>query len=412
MGQVTPTFQGKRLVLGVTGSIAAYKAVGLLRAFTQAGAEVSVVMTQAATRFVTPLTFEVLSGKSVVTGLFDGHQQITHLAVPEQAHAIIIAPATANCLAKAALGLADDALSTMLLGATCPLIVAPAMDGEMWSHPTVSQHVATLRSRGIVVLDPEVGELASGLVAQGRLADESRIVEAVRTVLNVKTDWSGQRVLISAGPTQEAIDPIRFISNRSSGKMGYAIAAAARARGAEVVLVTGPTAISPPQGVVTVPAMTAGEMADALSRHFPSCTVLIMAAAVADFRPKVQAVQKLKKRDRAGLTLELEAAPDILAMLSAKRTTQVLVGFAAETEQLVTYAAEKLRGKGLDLIIANDVTREGAGFGSDENAVTILSSTGQRKDLQLMSKRKLADEILTTIHDVCLVPQRSEPVME
>ena len=412
MGQVTPTLQGKRLVLGVTGSIAAYKAVSLLRALTQSGAEVSVVMTQAATRFVTPLTFEVLSGKPVVTGLFDGHQQITHLAVPEQAHAIIIAPATANCLAKAALGLADDALSTMLLGATCPVIVAPAMDGEMWGHPTVIQHVATLRSRGVLVLDPEVGALASGLVAQGRLAEESRIVEAVDRVLVTQNDWRGQRVLISAGPTQEAIDPIRFISNRSSGKMGYAMAAAARARGAEVVLVTGPTALPPPQGVVMVPATTAGEMADALSQHFPSCTVLIMAAAVADFRPKVQAVHKLKKRDRTGLTLELEAAPDILAMLSARRTTQVLVGFAAETEQIVTYAADKLRGKGLDLIIANDVTREGAGFGSDQNAVTILSSTGQRKDLHLMPKRQLADEILTTIHDLCLVSQRNEPVME
>ena len=412
MGQVTPTLQGKRLVLGVTGSIAAYKAVSLLRALTQSGAEVSVVMTQAATRFVTPLTFEVLSGKPVVTGLFDGHQQITHLAVPEQAHAIIIAPATANCLAKAALGLADDALSTMLLGATCPVIVAPAMDGEMWGHPTVIQHVATLRSRGVLVLDPEVGALASGLVAQGRLAEESRIVEAVDRVLVTQNDWRGQRVLISAGPTQEAIDPIRFISNRSSGKMGYAMAAAARARGAEVVLVTGPTALPPPQGVVMVQATTAGEMADALSQHFPSCTVLIMAAAVADFRPKVQAVHKLKKRDRTGLTLELEAAPDILAMLSARRTTQVLVGFAAETEQIVTYAADKLRGKGLDLIIANDVTREGAGFGSDQNAVTILSSTGQRKDLHLMPKRQLADEILTTIHDLCLVSQRNEPVME
>ncbi len=412
MGQVEGALHGKRLLLGVTGSIAAYKAVSLLRTFTREGADVSVVMTQAATRFVTPLTFEVLSGKPVVAGLFDGHQEIVHLSVPEQAHAIIVAPVTANFLAKAALGLADDALSTMLLSARCPLILAPAMDGEMWSHPTVTQHVATLRSRGVLVLDPGVGALASGLVAQGRLAEETRIVDAVHTALNVKSDWSGQRVLVSAGPTQEAIDPIRFISNRSSGKMGYAIAEAACARGAEVVLVTGPTALPPPQGVLTVSATTAGEMADALSQHFSTCTVLVMAAAVADFRPKVQAIQKLKKRDRTGMTLELEAAPDILAMLSAKRTTQVLVGFAAETEQVVTYAADKLRGKGLDVIIANDVTREGAGFGSDENAVTILASTGQRKDLDLMPKRKLADEILTIIHDLCLVPQRGEPVME
>lgn len=412
MGHVEPTLQGKRLVLGVTGSIAAYKAVSLLRTLTQAGAEVSVVMTQAATRFVTPLTFEVLSGKPVVMDLFDGHQEITHLAVPEQAHAIIIAPATANCLAKAALGLADDALSTMLLGVRCPLIVAPAMDGDMWNHPTVTQHVAMLRGRGVFVLDPESGSLASGLVAQGRLAEEAQIVDAVHSVLQRQNDWNGQRVLVSAGPTQEAIDPIRFISNHSSGKMGYAIAEAARARGAEVVLVTGPTALPRPQGVLTVSTTTAEEMADALSQHFPSCTVLVMAAAVADFRPKIQAVQKLKKHDRAVLTLELEAAPDILSMLSAKRTTQVLVGFAAETEQVEAYAADKLRGKGLDLIIANDVTRAGAGFGSDENAVTILSSTGQRKDLELMPKRKLADVILTTIRDLCLVPQRSEPVRE
>ncbi len=412
MGQVEATLHGKRLILGVTGSIAAYKSISLLRAFTQAGADVSVVMTQSATRFITPLTFEVLSGKTVVTGLFDGHQDITHLSVPEQAHAIVVAPATANFVAKAALGLADDALSTMLLSARCPLILAPAMDGEMWNHPTVTHHVATLRARGVRVLDPEVGALASGLVAQGRLAEEARIVNAVHTMLSAQSDWNGQRVLVSAGPTQEAIDPIRFISNRSSGKMGYAIAEAACARGAEVVLVTGPTALPPPQGVLTISATTAGEMADALSQHFPSCTVLIMAAAVADFRPKVQAGQKLKKRDRTALTLELEAAPDILAMLSAKRTTQVLVGFAAETEQVVTYAADKLRGKGLDLIIANDVTREGGGFGSENNAVTILSSTGQRKDLELMPKRKLADEILTTIRDLCLVPHRGEPVME
>lgn len=406
------TLQGKRLVLGVTGSIAAYKAAGLLRTLTREGADVTVVMTQSATQFVTPLTFEVLSGKPVVSGLFQGHQEITHLAIPEQAHAIVIAPATANFLAKAAVGLADDALSTMLLGTRCPLIVAPAMDGDMWGHPTVVQHVRTLRSRGVMVLDPEIGSLASGLVAQGRLASELRLLDAVIGVLTAQDDWRGQRVLVSAGPTQEAIDPVRFISNRSSGKMGYAIAEAARRRGAEVVLVSGPTSLTPLHGVQTISVTTAGEMEAALSQQFPSCTVLIMAAAVADFRPKVQATQKLKKRDQTGLMLELESAPDILSMLSAKRTSQVLVGFAAETERLLSHAAEKLRAKGLDLIIANDVTREGGGFGSDENAVTILCGTGQQKELALMPKHQLADEILTVIREVCLGPRLRASVVE
>ncbi|MGC4098660.1 MAG: bifunctional phosphopantothenoylcysteine decarboxylase/phosphopantothenate--cysteine ligase CoaBC [Nitrospira sp.] len=278
--------QGTRLVLGVTGSIAAYKAVGLLRSLTCAGATVSVVMTQAATKFVTPLTFEVLSGRRVTTDLFESHEEMVHLTAPGQAHAIIVAPATANFLAKAALGLADDLLNTMLLNARAPVIVAPAMDGDMWTHPTVIQHVRALRARGVVVLDPEVGPLASGHIAQGRLAAESRILEAVHAALIPQRDWRGQRVLISAGPTQEPIDPVRFISNRSSGKMGYAIAEAARDRGAEVVLVTGPSILTPPPGVTTVSVTTASEMTDALNQHFPSSTVLIMSAAVADFAPK------------------------------------------------------------------------------------------------------------------------------
>lgn len=392
-----PTLEGRRLVLGVTGSIAAYKAVSLLRTFTGRGASVAVVMTQAATRFVTPLTFEVLSGRRVTTDLFEAHQEMQHLSLPEQADAIVVAPATANFLAKAAVGLADDVLSTMLLTARCPLIVAPAMDGDMWAHPTVVEHARVLRARGAVVLDPEEGPLASGRVGQGRLAAESRILEAVQTALMPRRDWLGERVLISAGPTQEAIDPVRFISNRSSGKMGYALAEAARDRGAQVVLVTGPTALTPPTGVETVPVTTAGEMADALCRHYPWATVVVMAAAVADFRPKQQAGQKIKKRDQTTLSLELEPAPDILALLSARRTSQLLVGFAAETEHLVPHAKDKLTAKGLDLIVANDVTKEGAGFGTDHNAAVILSRTGQLKEYGLMPKRRLADEILTAI---------------
>jgi phosphopantothenoylcysteine decarboxylase/phosphopantothenate--cysteine ligase len=410
--QVPINLWGKRLVLGVTGSIAAYKAIGLLRALTREGATVSVVMTQAAMKFVTPLTFEVLSGRRVATDLFESHEEMAHLAIPGQAHAIIVAPATANFLAKAALGLADDLLSTMLLNARCPVIVAPAMDGDMWTHPTVVQHVQALRARGVVVLDPEFGPLASGQVAQGRLPAESKVLDAVHAALISQRDWQGQRVLVSAGPTQEPIDPVRFISNRSSGKMGYAIAEAARDRGAEVILVTGPSSLTPPPGVTTVSVSTANEMTDALNRHFPSSTVLIMAAAVADFRPKMQAGQKLKKQGKADLVLELEATPDILAMLSARRTSQIVVGFAAETDQVLAHAKDKLRGKGLDLIIANDVTQAGGGFGSDDNAVVILSAKGEQRVLGLMPKRRLADEILTAVHDLCLISPRRESLVE
>lgn len=393
----TVLLRGKRLVLGVTGSIAAFKAVGLLRTLKAQGASVSVVMTNSATKFVTPLTFEVLSGEPVTTDLFQAHEEMKHLTVPAGAHAVIVAPATANFLAKAAVGMADDVLSTMLLTARCPLIMAPAMDGGMWEHPTVVEHVKVLRSRGVVVLDPDVGPLASGQIAQGRLATESRIVDAVQTAMTVQADWLGQRVLVSAGPTQEAIDPVRFISNRSSGKMGYAIAEAARDRGAEVVLVTGPTALVPPAGVEVVPVVSAHEMADALSRHFDWATVVIMAAAVADYRPKEQADHKLKKGGRTAFSLELETAPDILSMLSAKRTTQILVGFAAETERLVAHATAKLTAKGLDMIVANDVTKEGAGFGSDNNAAVLLTRFGGQKEFGVMPKRQLGDAILTEI---------------
>lgn len=390
---------GKRVALGVTGSIAAYKAVSLLRALTKAGASVPVVMTKAATKFVTPMTFEVLSGHSVTTDLFEAHQEMKHLSIPEQADVIVVAPATANFLAKAAVGLADDVLSTMLLTTRCPLIVAPAMDGDMWTHPTVQDHVRTLRSRGVLVLDPEEGPLASGQVAQGRLADESRILEAVEQTLFPQLDFAGQRVLISAGPTQEAIDPVRYLSNRSSGKMGYALAEAARSRGAEVTLVTGPTALTPPAGVRVIPVVTAQDMAAAMTAHFEWSTVVIMAAAVADFRPKEAAPQKLKKSGQPAPTLELEPAPDILAMLSAKRTAQILVGFAAETQHLLAHAQAKLAAKGLDVIVANDVTQEGAGFGSDRNAAVVLSRTGQQWPLSLRAKSQMAHDILSIVVD-------------
>jgi len=285
--------------------------------------------------------------------------------------------------------------------------MAPAMDGAMWSHPTVVEHVRALRARGVIVLDPEEGPLASGHIAQGRLAAEGTIVEAVQTALRAFHDWSRERVLVSAGPTQESIDPVRYISNRSSGKMGYALAEAARDRGAEVVLVTGPTALTPPAGVDVVAVTTAIEMAHAMQEHFPWATVVVMAAAVADFKPVHIAEQKLKKRQQTALSVELEAAPDILAMLSAQRASQLLVGFAAETEHLLAHAQEKLVAKGLDLIVANDVTKEGAGFGSDQNAVTIISRTGLHKELGLMPKRRLADEILSAVLALRKMPTSS-----
>ncbi|HET9845510.1 MAG TPA: bifunctional phosphopantothenoylcysteine decarboxylase/phosphopantothenate--cysteine ligase CoaBC [Nitrospira sp.] len=389
-----PTLTGARIVLGVTGSIAAYKAVTLLRTLAREGAVVDVAMTRSAMKFVTPLTFEVLSGRPVTADLFQAHQEMKHLSLPEHADVIVIAPATANFLAKAALGMGDDLLSTMLLTARCPLVCAPAMDGGMWSHPTVIAHVEALRARGAIIVDPEEGPLASGRIGQGRMAGEERILDAVRAVLTPKRDWQGQRVLLSAGPTQEPIDPVRYLSNRSSGKMGYAIAEAARKRGADVILVSGPTSLPPPRGVEVIPVETAEEMTKQLSSRLTWSTVVIMAAAVADFRPKRVAPQKLKKRGRRSATLELEQTIDILSTLSGRRTTQVLVGFAAETRDLLPQARAKLASKGLDLIVANDVSKAGAGFGSDFNAATLIDRDGRTTDIPLKSKRDLANDIL------------------
>jgi len=406
-GSIGPMLIGKRIVLGVTGSIAAYKAVVLLQTLLREDATVYVVMTQSATKFVTPLTFEVLSGHPVSTDLFEAHQEMKHLSLPEQADAIVIAPATANCLAKSALGLGDDLLSTMLLTAQCPLIMAPAMDGGMWTHPSVKEHVGALRARGAIVVDPEEGPLASGQIGQGRLAETGTILAAIQEALAPRRDWQGHRLLVSAGPTQEPIDPVRFISNRSSGKMGYAIAEAAQARGAQVVLVTGPTAIPPPKGVEVVPVATAEEMMKALSTRLAWSTAVIMAAAVADFRPKHLVLQKIRKQGPTCQTLDLEQTTDILASLSAKRTTQLMVGFAAETHDLLAHAKGKLIAKGLDLIVANDVTIQGAGFGSDQNAVTLIDRQGGMMELPLMPKRALADAILNRAEELLRAGQSS-----
>ena len=390
-------FTGKNVVLGVSGSIAAYKAVSLLRSLIAEGADVSVVMTQAATRFVSPLTFQVLSRHPVAGDLFAPGQEMQHLTLPEQADVIVVAPATANQLAKYSAGLADDFLSTMVLAVPCPLILAPAMDGGMWDHHAVRANVATLRQRGVIVLDPEDGPLASGRIGTGRLPEEQSILAAIEEALTPTRDWSGQRVLVSAGPTQEPMDPVRFLSNRSSGKMGYAVAEAARDRGAAVVLVTGPTAIPTPPGVEVVAVETAEAMAKAMLTRLPWSTVVIMAAAVADFRVKRPSPKKIKKDGTAWQHLELEPTDDVLTLLAQQRTFQRIIGFAAETEALVEQAASKLARKGIDLIVGNNVAEPGSGFGSDTSAAVLIDASGGISHIPVVPKRVLADRILDAV---------------
>ena len=402
-------FLGKQILLGISGSIAAYKAAELLRALVRQGADVSVVMTGSATQFVSPLTFEVLSGHPVVKDLFANRHEMVHLTMPERADVFVVAPATANVLAKCALGLADDLLSTMMLTATCPIILAPAMDGGMWHHAAVQSHTAALRSRGVTVLDPDEGPLASGKVAQGRLPQEQEILAAIEERLTPRRDWVAQRVLISAGPTQEPIDPVRFISNRSSGKMGYALAQAARERGAQVILVSGPVELQAPPGVEVIPVCSAEDMHKALVSRLRWSTVVVMAAAVSDYRPKRSLDQKLKKRGQPSPTLELEPTTDILATLAQLRATQVLVGFAAETGSPLAQAQHKLTEKGVDLIVGNDVTAQQGGFGSDLNAVVLVDREGHVTHLDLMPKRVLADRILDVIQALKVFGDRPVP---
>ncbi len=396
---------GKRIVLAVTGSIAAYKAIGLLRLLTQQGATVHVLMTAAAKKFIAPLTFEVLSGSPVTDDLFSGHHDMKHLSLAEHADLLLIAPCTANTLAKLALGLADDVLGTMALTLQCPLMICPAMDGEMWTHATVQAHAKTLQARSVTIVEPEQGELASGQWGQGRLATEDTILTMVQSVLQPRRDWQGERVLISAGPTQEAIDPVRFLSNGSSGKMGYAIAEAAAARGAEVVLVSGPTQLACPIGVTRVLVVTADEMLQALNARFDWATTLIMAAAVGDFRAKESHAHKVKKEAWNGEALELERTPDILLALSAQRTHQRMIGFAAETDDLITHGQSKLKRKQLDMLIVNQVGGEHSAFGNDSNEVIVLSPQAAPFSIPRMPKKQLADDLLDRINMLTASPQ-------
>jgi phosphopantothenoylcysteine decarboxylase / phosphopantothenate---cysteine ligase len=393
------SLSGKELILGVTGSIAAYKAVYLLRELTGAGAGVTVVLTAHAGRFVGPMTFRTLSCRPVLEDLFDPDTEaaVEHVALAERAHALVVAPATANLLAKAAHGIADDFLTTLLLAARCPVLMAPAMDGGMWQHPAVAANVETLRARGVTVLPPESGALASGLAGKGRLPEPAVIVEALAQLLAPRRDLVGEQVLVTAGPTREPIDPVRYISNRSSGKMGQALAICALRRGARVVLVSGPTALPPPPGVVFVPVQTAEEMREAVLQHLAGTTIVIKAAAVADYRVKDPSATKIKSRKDEGLTLELAPNPDILREVAARKGPAFVVGFAAETDRVREHALAKLRAKGIDLLVANDVSESGIGFEADDNQVALLDRWGGTLELPRMSKPSVADAILDRI---------------
>ena len=384
------------VVLGVTGGIAVYKACELLRLLQKRGIDVFVVMTQNACRFVAPLTFETLSGHPVAVDTFDRPQtwEVEHIALAKRADLFLIAPATANIMGKMACGIADDMLSTTVMATRAPVLVAPAMNTGMWENAAVQQNVKTLRARGVEIVAPVSGHLACGDSGAGKLEDVAVIAERACELLFAKRDMEGLRVMVTAGPSREALDPVRYISNRSSGKMGYAIAQAAQKRGAEVTLLSGPVAIEAPQGVKLVPFTTTQELLDRASELAQEQDLLIQAAAPADYRAKEVAPQKIKKQGGEPMTFTLVENPDVAATLGkAKRSGQVFVGFAAETNDVLAHARDKLARKNLDMIVANDVTRPGAGFDVDTNIVTLITKGGQEA-LPMMSKAEVAQRIL------------------
>lgn len=389
---------GKKIILGITGSIAAYKAAYLASALVQRGADVYVVMTENAKEFIGASTFWSLTGNQVISGMFDPptKPEITHVSLPESADLLLVAPASANIIGKIANGIADDMLSTMAMVVRCPVIIAPAMNVNMYTNPIVVANMDRLRQHGCVFVEPGVGRLACGDEGVGRLADPNLIVQCVEeTLMGGPRDYSGIKILVTAGPTQEPIDPVRYISNRSSGKMGFAIAEAAVARGAEVTLISGPTELDAPANVEIVRVTTVREMFDAVVDRARDAQIFISAAAPADFTPAVVKDQKIKKSTR--MTLDLDKAEDILAEVGKHKDGTILVGFAAETENLENYAEEKLHKKNLDLIVANDVSPGSETFGSDSNQVTLLSRMGDRVQWPRMSKREVANGILDYI---------------
>lgn len=389
--------KGKVVVLGVTGGIAAYKAVELLRLLTKAGATVHVIMTRSAMEFVTPLTFQTLSMNPVHTELFNliSEREIGHIALADRADLFVIAPATANLIGKLANGIADDLLSTTVMATKAPVLIAPAMNVNMYQNPIYKENEARLKDHGYLFVEPARGMLACGWEGEGKLQEPQAIFEAAVAALMDK-DLAGERILVTAGPTREELDPVRYISNYSSGKMGYAIARAAWRRGAEVILVTGPTCIEPPFGVETVVAESAQEMRAAVMERLAGSSAIIKAAAVADYRPKQRSDGKIKKTDQP-LVLELVKNPDILGELGRVKGERILVGFAAETEALVENARTKLTEKNLDMVVANDIGQAGAGFNVDTNIAKLVFRDGRVEELSLMQKEDLADLILDRV---------------
>jgi phosphopantothenoylcysteine decarboxylase/phosphopantothenate--cysteine ligase len=393
-----------RITLGVTGGVAAYKAAELVRLLQQDGFTVQVVMTRAAREFVTPLTFAALSGEKVITDLFGKSSEaeanldsaIEHIAVAQRTDLLLVAPATADILAKFARGIADDFLTTLYLATAAPVIVAPAMNVNMWNHPATQENIEMLRARGVKVVNPDEGYLACGMTGAGRLAGQREIVAAVRETLHAQQDLLGQTILVTAGPTCEDIDPVRYLTNRSSGKMGYAVAEAAARRGAKVVLVSGPVDLETPAGVERISVRNADQMLRAVTQKFPECSIAIFAAAVADYRPAETAGEKIK-RNKEILSLLLEPTPDILASIASRKGDAIVVGFAAETQNVAENARKKLSAKNADLIVANDVTAEGAGFDHDTNIVTLFSHDGRDLALPKLKKSEVAQRILDEI---------------
>jgi phosphopantothenoylcysteine decarboxylase/phosphopantothenate--cysteine ligase len=388
--------KNKTVVLGITGGIAAYKAADIASKLTQAGARVEVVMTEAATKFITPLTLRNITGRPVVTDMFEmaSEYSVEHVALAEAADVVLIAPATANTIAKLAAGIADNMLGSVVLATLAPVIVAPAMNDNMFQNSITQGNLAKLKARGFTIIPPAYGRLASGKMGRGRLPETSEILKVFEAVLAAKNDLAGRKIVVTAGGTQEPIDLVRHISNRSSGKMGYALAEAARDRGAEVRLITAPSALPELAGVTVVHIRTAAQMKEAVSKAVAKADALIMAAAVADYMPKKAARSKIKKESAASLTLELTKTPDILSEVRGKF---LKIGFAAESQNLVANARKKLKAKNLELIVANDITAPDSGFDVDTNRVTIIDRNGKAEELPLMSKREVADKILDRV---------------
>ncbi|MBM4285491.1 MAG: bifunctional phosphopantothenoylcysteine decarboxylase/phosphopantothenate--cysteine ligase CoaBC [Deltaproteobacteria bacterium] len=402
------SFAGKQVLLGVSGGIAAYKAAEVVRRLVGEGARVKVVMTAAAREFVQPLTFEALSGQPVACRLFGpGTQPLEHVALGQEVDAVIIAPATANLIGKLAAGLGDDLLTTVMLAATRPVLLCPAMNDRMWDNPVVRENLDRLSARGYQVLPPASGDLACGAVGPGRLPEPELIVEAAARLVTPQ-DLAGARLVVTAGPTHEDLDPVRFLTNRSTGKMGYAVAKMARRRGAVVTLVTGPSSLAAPHGVEVVPVRSAREMLAAVEKHFDAADALIMAAAVGDYRPESLAETKLK-RGKDHLEVSLVQNPDILKAVAARKGRRLVVGFAAETGALLAEAGRKLREKNLDLIVANEVNRPDAGFAADTNEVVLLSRQEPPVALPLMSKEEVADRILDWLAPRLAARRQEEP---